>query len=257
MDQHEYIEVVVDNEEGTLTLDQVDITEIMEMIQCMETLLFPTEEEKKVRPLISYKVENGSAKHQFFTPKITVINFNGVINEIQTSNTIDFLRAEQQQVINALQQKARKNDLSFNFYNSKNKNTFIIDKNTDYKVILPKDKFYESEFFIYGTVLLQGGKNPYITIETEEKKTINIKATKEQILNGENKLYQQWGLKVKGKKTIPDNQPYDMALIEFVGRYEPIFDQTKFNQFIENSKSNMDKIKNVDEFIKTLKGDLI
>lgn len=61
-------------------------------------------------------------------------------------------------------------------------------------------KFYESEFYLYGEIYQEGGKNPNIHISTSKFGNITISATKEQILNGEKKTYKPYGVKVKGKK---------------------------------------------------------
>jgi len=258
MDKYEYIEIRVNNKEKRLKPDQIDIKDVITIIDNIETLLFPTQEEKKVRPLISYEIKNGSVKHIFFVPLLTVINFNGIIKEIKESNTIEFLKLEQQKAIYVFQHKAKQENLIFEFSNSKYKNdgVFKIDQNTNYKVVIPEVTTYDSEFYIYGTIILQGGKQPYITIETEDEGTINIKATRTQILEGENKLYQQWGLKVKGKKNISNNKPTEMTLVEFIGKYDPVFNQKKFNLMLERSKENMNEIKNIDQFIKDVRGTL-
>ena len=93
MEENGFIEVKI---EGTvsgknLTPLDVDISEIKEMINDIESFLYPTRSDKSDRPLISYKIEEGSAKHKFFLPITGVILFNGLIGEITNRKNIHFL----------------------------------------------------------------------------------------------------------------------------------------------------------------------
>ena len=60
-----YIEVKVERKIGNKLLkpEDVDIAEIKEIISDVESFLYPGRAEKAERPHISYKIEEGSAKH--------------------------------------------------------------------------------------------------------------------------------------------------------------------------------------------------
>jgi len=251
----DYIEIKVNNAEKSLTLKDLDIRELKDLLSDIEFFLFP--ENKKKRPKISYTNQEGSIRHFFYVPTSIALTFNALISEIKKTNSIDFLTPKQQEFIEKTQKKAKEENLIFEFNNSKNNQTpLVINKNSDFQQKNVTD-FYESEFYIYGEIVQQGGVSPNIHVRTEEHKILTINATKEQILEGENKLYQQYGLKVKGKKTIPENKPYDLELIEFFGKYQPVFNRELFNKMMEESKLNMDKIDNLDDFIEELKGEYL
>ena len=58
-----HIEIVVSGAKGNIPLspDTYDIRDIMGILENAENLLFPGD--KKNRPVISYKIEEGSVKH--------------------------------------------------------------------------------------------------------------------------------------------------------------------------------------------------
>ena len=63
MDKIGYIEIKISGSKGNLNLtpDNYDIREIISILENAENLLFPTD--KRERPTISYKIEEGSVKH--------------------------------------------------------------------------------------------------------------------------------------------------------------------------------------------------
>ena len=59
MEEQGYIEIRVDNINNSLTPKDIDINEIKNVISDIETFLYPSREEKKLRPQISYDIESG------------------------------------------------------------------------------------------------------------------------------------------------------------------------------------------------------
>lgn len=82
MEEQGFIEIRVDNLNKTLKPSDVDINEIKNLISDIEGFLYPTREEKKLRPQISYDLSSGSAKHRFFLPISAVLLFNGLTSEV-------------------------------------------------------------------------------------------------------------------------------------------------------------------------------
>ena len=113
-------------------------------------------------------------------------------------------------------------------------------------------QFYESEFYLYGEIYQEGGKNPNIHISTSKFGNLTISATKQQILDGEKKTYKPYGIKVKGKKSLSEGKFSDLELIEFI-QYRPIFDKSLLDKIIEKASINLSKITNVDSWIDSLK----
>lgn len=253
MEELGYIEIRVTNRDNTLTPKDVDINEVKEFISDIETFLFPTRLDKQRRPHISYDIEEGSAKHKFFLPISAVILFNGLTTEIKTRNNLDFLDYKRQTIIDKLQKKARRQDYVIEFSNSLSKEpSLIIDSASDYEAITPT--FYEGEFYLYGEIYQEGGKNPNIHITTKEYGNVTISATKEQIINGEKKTYKVYGVKVRGKKSFDNDNLSDLELIEFI-QYRPLFSKSLLNKVIEKASDNLSKITDVDVWVNDIKAE--
>lgn len=211
MEEQGFIEIKVDNIEHSFSPKDVDINEIKNVISDIETFLYPAREDKKVRPQISYDIESGSAKHKFFLPISAVILFNGLASEISKRNSLDFLDYKRQEIIDRFQKKAIKEGFTIEFNSSlSEKPLLLINMNTSYDMIAPQ--FYESEFYLYGEIYQEGGKNPNIHITTSKFGNLAIAATKEQILDGEKKTYKPYGIKVKGRKNLSDGKLSDLKL---------------------------------------------
>ena len=77
-----YIEIRISGTKANLNLtpDNYDIREIIAILENTEDLLFP--HEKRDRPTISYKIEEGSVRHILKTSIQYIIGFNAVIGQI-------------------------------------------------------------------------------------------------------------------------------------------------------------------------------
>tara|TARA_R110002051_G_scaffold31377_1_gene71528 strand:- start:481 stop:1248 length:768 start_codon:yes stop_codon:yes gene_type:complete len=253
VEEQGYIELRVTNKDNTLSPKDIDINEVKDFISDVESFLYPNRKEKQSRPHISYDIEKGSAKHKFFLPITAVILFNGLTREIKNRDNLDFLDYKRQFIIDKFQKKAFKEGYIIEFNNSISKeSSLVIDYTTNFEMIAPT--FYESEFYIYGEIYQEGGKNPNLHISTNKYGNLTISATKEQIMNGEKKTYKAYGIKVKGKKSFKDNKLSDLELIEFI-QYKPIFNKSLLEKVIERASVNLSKISNVDSWIDSLKTD--
>lgn len=253
MEEQGYIEIRITNKDNTLSPKDVDIADVKELISDIETFLYPTRKEKQDRPHISYDLEEGSAKHKFFLPITAVILFNGLTNEIKTRNNLDFLDYKRQSIIDKFQKKAIQNSYVIEFNNSLSTETnLIIDSSTQFEMI--SASFYESEFYLYGEIYQEGGKNPNIHISSKKYGNLTISATKEQIMDGDKKTYKLYGLKVKGKKSFEDDTLSDLELIEFLS-YSPVFNKSLLDRVIEKASVNLSKITNVDVWVNDLKAE--
>src|SRR5690349_21179530 len=91
MEKTGYIEIKITGSKGNLDLspENYDIRDIISMLENAENLLYPGD--KRDRPTISYKIENGSVKHVFKTPVQYIIGFNAIIGQVIQDQNIDFL----------------------------------------------------------------------------------------------------------------------------------------------------------------------
>jgi hypothetical protein len=248
-----HIEGMVDNHK--LTPMDVDIDEIKEILVDIESFLYPERNDKNKRPLISYKIEEGSAKHLFFVPITAALSLNGVIGEIENRKSIDFLDFKRASIIEKFQKKAKQKNWEITIStSSSDKKSLKIDNTTHYYNISPD--YIETEFTLYGEIYQEGGINPNLHITTKEFGKLTISATKDQLLEGEKKLYKIYGVNAFGKRNLNDNKLFDLSLIKFID-YNPEFDRDELNLLIEKAKPNLSKIKNVDLWLNELRGGLV
>jgi hypothetical protein len=254
MEEKGFIEVKI---EGTvsgksLTPSDIDISEIKEIISDIESFLYPTRNEKSDRPLISYKIEEGSAKHKFFLPITGVILFNGLIGEIDNRKNIDFLDYKRAEIISKFQNKAKEKDLKITFSSSaSDSKTLKINKETNF--YNASAAWINTEFTLYGEIYEEGGISPNLHILTKEYGKLMVTATKEQLLEGDNKLYRIYGIRAFGKQNIVDGRPFDLKLDRFI-EYNPIFNKAELDVLIAKASPNLSKIENVDDWLNQIRG---
>lgn len=253
MEEQGYIELRVTSKDNSLSPKDIDINEVKDFISDVETFLYPNRKEKQNRPHISYDIEEGSAKHKFFLPISAVLFFNALTAEISKRDNIDFLEYKRQSIIDKFQKKAIKEGFVIEFNNSISKeSSLVIDYTTNFEMIAPT--FYESEFYIYGEIYQEGGKNPNLHISTKKYGNLTISATKEQIMDGEKKTYKPYGIKVFGKKSFEDDSLTDLELVEFI-QYKPVFNKSLLEKVIEKASTNLNKITNVDAWLDDIKAE--
>lgn len=253
MEEQGYIELRVTNKDNSLSTKDIDINEVKDFISDVESFLYPNRKEKQNRPHISYDLDEGSAKHKFFLPISAVLFFNALTAEISKRDNIDFLEYKRQYIIDKFQKKAIKEDYVIEFNNSISKeSSLVIDYTTNFEMIAPT--FYESEFYLYGEIYQEGGKNPNLHISTKKYGNLTVSATKEQIMDGEKKTYKPYGIKVLGKKSFEDDSLTDLVLVDFI-QYKPVFNKSLLEKVIEKASTNLNKITNVDAWLDDIKAE--
>lgn len=185
MDKIGYIEIKVSGSKGNLDLTPDDIREIIVILQNVENLLSPSE--KKDRPTISYKIEEGSVKHIFKTSIQYIIGFSAIIAQIQQQQNIDFLDLPTAKAIENIQKIVRKKDYVFTIFTSIDKsNELRVDANTHF--YRTEADWVDAEFYFYGKIINAGGKNKTnIHIHTQEYGVIKI-STPVAFLNKSRKI---------------------------------------------------------------------
>lgn len=253
VEEQGYIELRVTNKDNSLSTKDIDINEVKDFISDVESFLYPNRKEKQNRPHISYDLDEGSAKHKFFLPISAVLFFNALTAEISKRDNIDFLEYKRQYIIDKFQKKAIKEDYVIEFNNSISKeSSLVIDYTTNFEMIAPT--FYESEFYLYGEIYQEGGKNPNLHISTKKYGNLTVSATKEQIMDGEKKTYKPYGIKVLGKKSFEDDSLTDLVLVDFI-QYKPVFNKSLLEKVIEKASTNLNKITNVDAWLDDIKAE--
>lgn len=227
MEKTGHIEIRISGFRGNLELspDNYDIREIMAVLENTENLLFPYD--KKDRPVLSYKIEEGSVRHVFKTSVQFIIGFNAILGQINSVQNIDFLDQPTAKAIENFQEQAVKNDLTFSISTSiAESNALIIDRSTNY--VKTQSLWVEAEFYFYGKLTNAGGKDKAnIHILTEELGTLRIDTPIEFLEKyEENLLYKTFGIRAVGKQYIETGE-IDRSTLRFVELidYQPKYDE--------------------------------
>jgi len=254
VEEQGYIEIKIDGRVGDQPLkpSDIDISTIKEIINDVETFLYPSRAEKADRPHISYKIEDGSARNLFFLPISGVLLFNGLANEIKNRGNIDFLDNKRAEIIDKFQRRAAERQLEISFFTSSSQEAVLtINKETAYFKVAAT--FIETEFVLYGKVNEEGGNNPNFHLVTKEYGRLVISATEEQLLEGEKRLFKVYGVKAKGKQNLVDGKPYDLKLIDYI-TYNPNYDEHKLDLLIERASLKWNAVPNVDIWLDEIRG---
>lgn len=236
-----------------LTPDNFDIKEVTELIEQTEKLLFPND--RKNRPLISYRVEEGSIKNIFKTSVQTVIGFSAVLMQVQATKQIDFLETNSAKAIETLQKNSVEKGYSFEISTSlKDSPKVYIDKNTFY--FRTEEEWVDAEFYFYGKITNAGGKEKAnIHLFNQEYGTLYIATPQEFLAKAEkNILYKQFGIRAKGKQNtitgeIDKNSLQFLELLD----YESAYNEKYLKQLRKKSAKWLINT-NPDKFMDELRG---
>lgn len=250
-----YIEIIVSGVKGNfkLTPDTFDIKELSEIISQAEKLLFPGE--RKERPLISYKMEEGSVKNIFKTSLQIVIGFSAVIGQISTTHNIDFLELNTAKAFESFQETAIKKDYSFEIKTSiENSPSLKIDKSTFF--YRTSENWVDAEFYFFGKITNAGGKDKAnIHLVTEELGTLYIQTPQEFLAKAEeNILYKTYVIRAKGKQNSETGEieKQSLTFIELID-YNTKYDQQYLKSLRSKAMTWLNKI-DPDEWLNDIRG---
>ncbi len=203
MEKLGYIELHISGKKGAFDInpDNYDIRDIIIDIQHVENLLFPGE--KSNRPIISYRIDDGSVKHIFKTGVQYIIGLNAILYQVILSNNIDFLEPNTAKAMEYFQDAAIKKDISINIKTSQpDTPNLIIDKTTNFRRTL--STWVDSEFYFYGKITNAGGKDKAnIHLVTSELGTIIIQTPQSILEELENNiLYKSYGIRAIGRQNL-------------------------------------------------------
>jgi hypothetical protein len=208
-----------------LSPDRYDIRELKQLLGRVEDLLFPGD--RKERPVIGYRIEEGSVRHFFTTGMQAVLAFNAILAEVQRSGSIDFLESRTAMAIEELQTEAIKRNWSFQLHTqAPEPASLTIDATTSFQ--RTDDVWADVELYLYGKVTNAGGKEKAnIHILVEDKGTFLVQTPQETIAGWDrNILYRPFGIRVFGRQNMATGE-IDRASLRFI---ELIDHQMRFDK---------------------------
>ncbi len=226
----------------------------MSVLEHADSLLFPSE--KKERPVISYKIEEGSVRHIFKTAIQYIIGFNAIVGQVKQEQNIDFLNLSTAKAIESLQENAVKKDYVFIISTSlSDTNELQIDRTTRY--YRTEAIWVDAEFYFYGKVTNAGGKEKAnIHIATEDVGTVIIQ-TPIAFLEKyeENLLYKPFGIRAGGKQHSETGE-IDTSSLRFIElvEYQPKYDERYLKSLRDKAKKSWLGKTDPDYWLQQLRG---
>jgi len=256
MEKIGYIEIRITGSKGNLDLtpDNYDIREIISILENAENLLYPGD--KRDRPIVSYKIEEGSVKHIFKTSIQYIIGFNAIIGQVSQVQNIDFLDLGTATAFENIQNIASKRNYVFSIRTSlDNTNEVLVDKTTRY---YRTDAIWtDAEFYFYGKVTNAGGKDKAnIHVYAEELGTVRIQTPISFLEQyDENLLYKSFGIRATGKQHSETGE-IDKSTLRFIElvNYQPIYDEHYLKTLRDKAKKSWLNGINPDNWLKEIRG---
>lgn len=256
MDKIGFIEIRITGSKGNLDLapDNYDIREIIAILENAENLLYPSE--KKDRPNISYKIEEGSVKHILKTSIQYIIGFNAIIGQVTQVQNIDFLDINSAKAFENIQDIAAKRNYVFSIKTSLDQtNEIKIDRTTKY--YRTEAIWADAEFYFYGKVTNAGGKDKAnIHIYTEEIGTVRIQTPISFLEQyNENMLYKTFGIRATGKQHSETGE-IDTSTLKFIELvdYQPKYDEKYLKSLRDKAKKSWLGSINPDNWLNEIRG---
>lgn len=256
METADYISIIITGKtsEGELNPKDVDISETRELLADVEALLFPTKAEKDERPRVSYEVKEGSVKNIFFVPAAKAIMFTALMSEVGKRGSIDLLEPKAASVIDKWQRKSYSTGRQYTISSSISSDEDFLKINRESEFIAPQTDWVNTSMYLYGKIFEEGGLNKVnLHILTDRYGKLVVDATEEQLTSGSNKLFQVYGLWVKGKQNLQTGYLKDLILIDFL-TYQTEYDELALNKLISKASENWKKVKNKDKWLSDIRG---
>lgn len=256
MEKIGFIEISITGSKGNLDLtpDNYDIREVISILENAENLLYPGD--KRDRPTISYKIEEGSVKHILKTSIQHIIGFNAIIGQVSQMQSIDFLDLGTAKAFENIQDVAIKRNYFFSIKTSlNNTNEVKVDKSTRY--YRTEAIWADAEFYFYGKLTNAGGKDKAnIHVFTEELGTLRIHTPISFLEKyDENLLYKTYGIRATGKQHSETGE-IDTSTLQFIELvdYQPKYDEQYLKVLREKAKKSWLGSINPDNWLKEIRG---
>lgn len=256
MEKIGFIEIQITGSTGNLDLspDNYDIREIIAILENAENLLYPGD--KRDRPNISYKIEEGSVKHILKTSIQYIIGFNAIIGQVNQVQNIDFLDLGTAKAFENIQDIATKRNYVFSIKTSlDNTNEVRVDKSTRY--FRTEAIWADAEFYFYGKVTNAGGKDKAnIHVFTEEFGTVRIQTPISFLEQyDENLLYKTLGIRATGKQHAETGE-IDTATLKFIELvdYQPKYDEAYLQTLRDKAKKSWLGSIDPDQWLNDIRG---
>lgn len=141
------------------------------------------------------------------------------------------------------------------FFSDGTSKSFEVTKDTNYE--RKKDTFVDITTYLYGEIVDIGGvkePNVHICINDDSGTKYIVKADRDELSSGDNRLYKTYGLHVKGKQAISGGKLMDLELISFMN-YSPELDKPDIYKKIEKQVQEAWRdVENISDWVEETRG---
>jgi hypothetical protein len=240
---------------GNLNPKDIDIAETREILTDVETLLFPTKTEKDERTKVAYEVKDGSVKNIFYLPLAKAIMFSALMTEVGNRGNIDLLEPKAAAIIDKWQRKSYNSGRDYTITSSTSEDD-LLTINKESQFIAPQSDWVNTSLYLYGKIYEEGGLSKVnLHILTDRYGKLTVRATEEQLTEGDQKLFKIYGLWVKGKQNLTSGQLKDLELIDYL-KYQPEYDEIVLQKLIKKATTNWAVINDKDQWLQEIRGGL-
>jgi hypothetical protein len=248
------VTIIGKSEGGQLNPKDIDITETKELLSDVETLLFPVKAERDERPKVSYEVQEGSIKNIFYLPVAKAIMFTALMTEVGKQGSVDILDTRAASILDKWQRKAYDSGREYNFSSSVSPDKSFLNINKQTEFIMAQSSWVDINLYLYGKIYEEGGlQKVNLHILTDRYGRLTVKATEEQLTEGDNKLFKVYGLWVKGKQDLNTGEFKNLELIDYLN-YQPDYDDLSLKKLIDKASLNWKSIKDKDAWLGEIRG---
>lgn len=249
-------EVRIEGKKGVreMSPDQFDIRELKGLLDEVEVLLFPND--RRERPVISYRVEEGSVVNLFRTGMQAVLSLGAVIGMVHAKQSLDGLEPRTAKAFETFQRWAIEKDYTFTLYTSLNPaDKLVVDRSTN--LIRSEAAVVETELYLYGKVTDAGGKeNPNIHLQVEGQGMYTVQAKESFLADLENNiLYHTVGIRAIGRQNVQTGEIErgSLQLIELID-YDLRFEDSYLAKLQDKAKSWLKDI-DPDQYLNDVRGE--
>lgn len=257
MEKRGALEIRVQGHSGSheLSPDRYDIRELMEVLKHAEELLFPGA--KGNRPLISYRISEGSVVHTLETSYQAILGIDATLHKIVRDNyVIDFLEPAAARALEFFLQNAQKHHIAFDLSTTISQGPILQISSTT-RLTRSADIWVDAEFYFYGKIVNAGGKaKSNIHLDTKEYGLLIISSSKAQLeALEENPLYKSFGIRASGSQNLQTGEisKDSLTLLEIIN-YSPAYQEDYIKPLIEKASQSWADVADPDEWLQKLRG---
>ncbi|MEM6316772.1 MAG: hypothetical protein AAF960_03835 [Bacteroidota bacterium] len=239
-----------------LTPAHLDIDEWITFMENAKNMLSP---DKKERPKITARVEEGSVRFIFTTIPALVIQANALLGAVKESKQLTTLNLKQRESTRFFQKFANKHQLTVTLGRPNTlKEGLVIDRQTEWEESNPI--WVKTELFLDGKITNIGGKSKAnVHLDTKDFGNLTIAASEKYLAaDKKNRIYKQQRVRIELMQN-PEDLSYDFKsarLVEFID-YEDIQKENVDDylaQLIKKSAKDWENVENSEEWLKEIRG---